>query len=43
VVIQVDVPTVLTQRAKELLEALDEELRADPAQTSQRRAVGARK
>jgi molecular chaperone DnaJ len=43
VVIQVDVPTVLTERAKELLEALDQELRADPSQTSQRRAAGARK
>ncbi len=40
VVIQVDVPTVLTERARELLEALDDELRADPSQTSHRRAVG---
>ena len=40
VVIQVDVPTVLTTRARELIEALDEELRADPAQASQRQVAG---
>jgi molecular chaperone DnaJ len=39
VVIQVDVPTVLSDRARELLLQLDEELRADPQQTSHRRAV----
>jgi molecular chaperone DnaJ len=37
--IQVDVPTALSPRARDLLEQLDGELRADPAQTSQRRAV----
>jgi molecular chaperone DnaJ len=37
--IQVDVPTALSPRARELLEQLDGELCADPAQTSQRRAV----
>lgn len=40
VVVQVDVPTVLSDRARELLVALDEELRADPAHASHRRAAG---
>jgi molecular chaperone DnaJ len=40
VVVQVDVPTVLTDRARELLQALDAELKADPSQASHRRAVG---
>ena len=45
VLIQVDVPTALSERAKELLEALDAELRADPANTSHARprAVGSAK
>lgn len=43
VVVQVDVPTVLTQRARELMEALDEELRGDPAQGSPKRAAGSTK
>jgi molecular chaperone DnaJ len=40
VIIQVDVPTVLTERAKSLLEELDRELHSDPAHASHRRAAG---
>jgi molecular chaperone DnaJ len=40
VIIQVDVPTVLTERARSLLEELDRELHADPAHASHRRAAG---
>jgi molecular chaperone DnaJ len=39
VIVQVDVPTVLSDRARELLEQLDEELRQDPNQASHRRAA----
>lgn len=38
-VIQVEVPTALSDRARKLLEELDAELRADPAQTSHRRVA----
>jgi molecular chaperone DnaJ len=40
VLVQVDVPTTLSERARELLLALDAELKADPSQASHRRAVG---
>jgi molecular chaperone DnaJ len=43
VVVQVDVPTTLSDRARELLLALDAELRADPSQASHKRAVGEEK
>ena len=38
--IHVDVPTALSAHARQLLEALDEELKADPSQASHQRAVG---
>jgi molecular chaperone DnaJ len=45
VVVQVDVPTSLSARARELLKELDDELRgaADSSEASRRRAVGAAK
>ncbi len=39
IVIQVEVPTVLTERARELLEELDREVRRDTSEASRRRAA----
>ena len=41
-VVQVDVPTALTARAKELLTELEAELKASPAEASKARAAGAK-
>jgi molecular chaperone DnaJ len=40
VIVQIDVPTVLTTRARELLEQLRAELRADTEETEGKRAAG---